>query len=124
MTIKALLAAKLKNRQSTVPGEGASCATTLPAGIPAAASLVAAAGGGSESARAAVAAVSATGPAGAVVLLQAGGVVVTRIGSIVHDRAAYHSRRFLYPVDFSSLRAFASYRQVGLPVFSLGPSLF
>ena len=45
--------------------------------------------------------------------VQIGNVVVKRLGNIVHDRPAYHTRRFIYPVGFLSERTYASYRQPG-----------
>jgi hypothetical protein len=45
--------------------------------------------------------------------VQIGNMVVKRLGNIVHDRSAYHTRRFIYPVGFLSERTYASYRQPG-----------
>jgi hypothetical protein len=45
--------------------------------------------------------------------VQIGNMVVKRLGNIVHDRPAYHTRRFIYPVGFLSERTYASYRQPG-----------
>ena len=48
-----------------------------------------------------------------MVQLQIGGVVVKKLGNVVFDRPAYHTRRFIYPVGFLSERSYASYRQPG-----------
>ena len=45
--------------------------------------------------------------------VQLGAVTVKRLGTVVSDRPAYHSRRFLYPVGFLSERTYSSYRQAG-----------
>eukprot|EP00960_Hanusia_phi_P041756 755143-Hanusia_phi.AAC.2 len=45
--------------------------------------------------------------------LQLGGLTVKRLGVIVWDRPAYHTKRFLFPVGFVSERLYASYRQPG-----------
>ena len=41
--------------------------------------------------------------------LQVGRVLVKRLGSVVHDRPAYHTRHFIYPVGFLSERSYSSY---------------
>ena len=45
--------------------------------------------------------------------LQLGGLTVKRLGVIVWDRPAYHTKRFIFPVGFLSERSYASYRQPG-----------